>query len=101
MEAQYNEILQAAGCGDLACLRVLPYETLFDAINATYFTGYSDGKQFGYGDFYFGPTVDESIIKGLPSAEYAAGKFSKVPTIINHNALEGTRHRLQFILANY
>lgn len=46
-------------------------------------------KQYGYGDYYFTPTVDGKIIQELPSKGFSEGKFSKVPVIADREAYEG------------
>jgi hypothetical protein len=42
--------------------------------------GYSGSLKslYGYGDFYWGPSVDGYIIRGLPSKEFERGAFSSV-----------------------
>ncbi|TIA27512.1 hypothetical protein D6C78_11065, partial [Aureobasidium pullulans] len=87
-DLQYRNVLRTTGCGDLSCLRALPLQSLATALNQTFFSDYQKGY-FGYGDFYYGPAVDGNIIRGLPSVEFGAGKFSKVPIMVDHDALEG------------
>jgi carboxylesterase type B len=88
VEAQYADLLAAAGCADLACLRALPSNKLANASQAAYQTGYA-AQRYGYGDFYFGPTVDGHVIKAPPSQEFKNGDFTKVPILIDHNVHEG------------
>lgn len=88
LESQYNTLLNESGCGSLACLRGLSQSELENATTATYSTAYSNGL-YAYGDFYFGPSIDGTIIQDLPSVEFDKGHFSKVPLMINHDAFEG------------
>ncbi|KAL2785700.1 Alpha/Beta hydrolase protein [Aspergillus keveii] len=88
VEAQYADLLAAAGCTKLACLRALPSDKLANASQAAYWAGYA-AKRYGYGDFYFGPIVDGQVIKALPSQEFKNGHFTKVPLLIDHNVYEG------------
>lgn len=46
-------------------------------------------QEYGYGDFYFGPTVDGTFIRDLPSNEFQNGHFAKVPLITNRDGYEG------------
>jgi hypothetical protein len=50
VEAQYADLLAAAGCTNLACLRALPSDKLANASQAAYWAGYA-AKRYGYGDF--------------------------------------------------
>jgi len=69
-------------------LRAIPFNALGQATQATYATGYSQNL-YGYGDFFYGPVVDGSIIRGLPSNEFLQGHFSKVPLIVDREGYEG------------
>lgn len=88
LEAHHKLLLNETGCSDLPCLRSLDYTTLSNAIQSTYISGYAE-KQYGYGDFDYGPTVDGHIIRELPSLAFPAGRYSKVPMLVDHDALEG------------
>ncbi|KAJ5593683.1 carboxylesterase type B [Penicillium hordei] len=88
IENQYRSLLQAAGCQSLSCLRNISSESLLNASLSSYGSAYMNGD-FGYGDYFFGPTVDGTIIHGLPSEEFSSGRFSKVPLLVDHNSLEG------------
>lgn len=44
---------------------------------------------YGYGDFYFGPSIDYIAIRDLPSNEFKQGHFSKVPLLVDHDGYEG------------
>jgi len=80
LEAQYQQLLQAAGCLDLPCLRNTTENVLAAAAQETYSLGYRHSPRplYGYGDFYWGPSVDGEIIRGLPSREFQRGSFSSV-----------------------
>lgn len=88
LETQYQQFLSAAKCHDLACLRGLSEDALAVASQATYGIGYA-AKSYGYGDYYFGPTVDGIIICDLPSNEFKQGHFTKVPLITDREGYEG------------
>jgi carboxylesterase type B len=96
LNSQYTDLLAAANCSDLACLRSLPYETLANATQTTYQTGYENGR-YAYGDFYYGPTVDGVTIRDYPQREIEAGHFSKVALLIDHSAYEGEHVALIFV----
>ena len=44
---------------------------------------------YGWGDFYYGPSVDGSVIRALPDEEFKRGHFTKVPLIVNRDGYEG------------
>jgi carboxylesterase type B len=77
LEIQYRELLTAAKCQDLACLRNMSAKSLALASETTYITGY-EAKHYGFGDYYYGPTVDGTNIRDLPSNELKQGHFVKV-----------------------
>ncbi|KAL3446805.1 hypothetical protein BJX65DRAFT_308715 [Aspergillus insuetus] len=83
-EAQYADLLAAASCTNLACLRALPSDELANASQAAYQTGYA-AERYGYGDFYFSPIVDGHVIKALLSQEFKDGHFTRVPLLRDHN----------------
>lgn len=88
LERQYNYLLEAANCSSLSCLQGLPDPVLAAATQATYFKGYAEGA-YGHGHFYYGPYVDGSIIRDLPSREFAAGHFTKIPMLTDRDMYEG------------
>ncbi|KAF2436882.1 alpha/beta-hydrolase [Tothia fuscella] len=90
LEAQYEQLLQAAGCADLACLRNISEPALASAAQKTFELGYNrNAPLYGYGDYCYGPSVDGDIIRDLPSREFKRGAFSSVPLLINRDAFEG------------
>ena len=91
LEDQYRELLTSTNCSNLACLRSVPASTLLPASQATYFQGYNAMPEmyYGYGDFYYGPSVDGNVIRDLPSNEFKQGHFSKVPLLVNRDGYEG------------
>ena len=88
LEQQYDVVLQATGCADLACLRALPSDTLGNSTTTIMASGYSSGL-YGFGSYWFGPSVDGEIIQDLPSNEFRRGHFSKMPLLTDHHAFEG------------
>ncbi|KAJ9644670.1 Golgi apyrase [Coniosporium tulheliwenetii] len=88
LESQYRDLLSASNCTSLRCLRQLPYNTLATAIQSTYILGYQAGL-YGHGDFYYGPSVDGSIILDLPSNEFERGHFSRIPLLTDRETYEG------------
>ena len=68
-------MLNATGCQSLACMRQVPESQLLTAQQNAYNRAYR--QYYGYGDFYFGPTVDGTIIRDLPSYEFQRGHFTK------------------------
>ena len=88
LEKQFDALCKASGCNDLECLRQLSDTKLRSAADMTYSAGYEAGD-YGYGDFFFGPYVDGSIVRDLPSNEFKLGHFTKVPLLTNREGYEG------------
>lgn len=88
LETQYRQVLVATGCKNVECLRGQSSDSLINAAQATLDTGFLDNV-YGWGDFYFGPSVDGDAIRDLPSNEFKQGHFTKVPLLVNHNQYEG------------
>jgi hypothetical protein len=79
VEAQYDQLLRASKCADLACLRKLTADDLTRAAQETYNIGWnSTPRLYGFGEFYYGPVVDGKTILGLPSVEFSRGQFANV-----------------------
>lgn len=85
---QYGYLLKETPCENLLCLRALDAVTLANVSQVMYIKAYAD-KAYGYGSFYFGPYVDGKVIKDLPSREFKAGHFTKVPILIDREGYEG------------
>ncbi|KAJ4305019.1 hypothetical protein N0V90_000548 [Kalmusia sp. IMI 367209] len=85
---QYEYLLASANCSTLVCLQGLSEERLQEATQATYISAYAD-EAYGYGNFYYGPYVDGDLIRGLPSQEFRAGHFAKVPLWTSREGYEG------------
>jgi len=85
----YNRILSSANCSDavdtVACLRDLPYETLYPLLNNFLFLDLTPG---------FAPTVDGDIIPNYPTELLHSGRFSRVPHLLGTNSDEGTSPEL-------
>ncbi|KAK3704165.1 hypothetical protein LTR37_014005 [Vermiconidia calcicola] len=88
LEAQYRQMLNATGCDGLECLRGQSTQNLIDASQSAFNAGW-EGGWYGWGDFYFGPSVDGEAIRDLPSNEFKKGNFVKVPLVVNRDAYEG------------
>ncbi|KAJ4295596.1 hypothetical protein N0V90_007609 [Kalmusia sp. IMI 367209] len=88
LDRQFEVLLTDAGCADLKCLQEIPEDVLKNATQKTYTTAYLEGA-YGYGTFYYGPYVDGKVVRDLPSREFAAGHFAKVPTIVSREGYEG------------
>jgi carboxylesterase type B len=59
------------------------------ATQQTYIDAYSSESLYGFGDFYYGPSVDGDIIRDLPSNEWKQGHFTKTPLLVDRNGYEG------------
>lgn len=74
----YNNITTTVGCNtaadSLACLRTVPYEKLFNAVNG----------------FQFKPYIDGNFISQPPSVSIAKGQIADVALIMGSNTDEGT-----------
>jgi carboxylesterase type B len=88
LAVQFGYLLSSANCSTLACLRDLPEESLKTASQATYRMGYRNGA-YGYGSFYYGPYIDGELLLDLPSREFKAGHFAKLPMMVSREGLEG------------
>lgn len=88
LELQYQQLLQAANCTDLSCLRALSFDGLHEAQQATFVNAYAAGS-YGYGDYYAGPAVDGVNLVTLPSLAFSSGNYSKVALLVDHDAYEG------------
>ncbi|PVH68656.1 alpha/beta-hydrolase [Cadophora sp. DSE1049] len=87
LNSQFQLLLAATNCTDIACLRSLDYGTLANATQKTYVDGYASGL-YGFGDFFYGPYIDGKFIRAYPSQEWAQGHFSKVPMLLDHDEFE-------------
>ncbi|KAK4160660.1 alpha/beta-hydrolase [Cladorrhinum sp. PSN259] len=85
---QYRYLLRETSCENFQCLRALDAAELATASQLTYFEAYAD-KAYSHGSFYFGPYVDGNVIKDLPSREFRAGHFTKVPILVDREGYEG------------
>ena len=88
LERQYDTLISLSNCSSLACLQAVPEDKLKSITQASYLKGYAEG-QYGYGTFYYGPYVDGTIIQNLPSREIKAGRYTKVPTLVDRDQYEG------------
>jgi len=85
---QYGYLLRETACENLQCLRGLDAAKLANASQITYIKAYAEDA-YGYGSFYYGPYVDNKAIKDLPSKEFRAGHFTKIPALIDREQYEG------------
>ncbi|OZJ02627.1 hypothetical protein BZG36_03829, partial [Bifiguratus adelaidae] len=92
-QTNYERILHNTSCTDLECLRRIPSDQIITLTQNSIGNSYPDAAgnfgQYATGDFVFGPVVDGSFIKGLPTAEFKAGRFYHVPILTNHESAEG------------
>ena len=89
IETQYQQLLAAADCSDLACLRCADPAALARAFQKVYVDAYAAGF-YSYGEFYFGPTVDGHVLTAFPSQSFASGNFTKnVPLVVDRDGYEG------------
>lgn len=90
LEAQYQTLLTTAGCKDLECLRNLSEAALAKASQSSYTKAYDASPPlYGWGDFFYGPSVDGHIIQELPSEAFQNDNFSSVPMITDREEFEG------------
>lgn len=82
-EVLYHSALKLSGCDSLACLRELPaskVQYLNQAVlNATY-----PGPGFAFGEYSYGPVIDGTFLKELPSLAFQGGRFYDVPLMVDH-----------------
>ncbi|KAJ3523491.1 hypothetical protein NM208_g12428 [Fusarium decemcellulare] len=88
VQGQYDGFLKAANCSSLKCLRKLPLSAIRTASRAATVAAYLD-KQYAYGTFYWGPTIDGKIIQRGLHEEFEDGHFTKVPILVDRNFDEG------------
>ena len=62
-------MLEVTGCSDLACLRALPYDTLYDAIAESDFSG---------GPVKDGDILPNSIVEAFKKGEVLQVRFASV-----------------------
>ena len=77
---------------DEDALRVATQQTYIDAYRTQ-----SPGT-YGYGDFYYGPSVDGDVIRDLSSNEWKQGHFTKVPLLVDRDGYEGFAFSNQSVL---
>ncbi|KAF2689760.1 alpha/beta-hydrolase [Lentithecium fluviatile CBS 122367] len=83
---QYETLLTATNCSDLACLRSLDSDTIQAANNATLFPGTLPVALFPYA-----PVIDHQLFTDHPQAMLQAGNFSRArPLMIGSSHSEGT-----------
>jgi len=87
-ERQFSYTLALSNCTDLKCLRSKSSATLGVVNQAVQEAAYP-GPGDGYGLFYYGPVVDGTFVKNLPSLEFFSGNFYKVPLLVDHDVYEG------------
>lgn len=100
LEGQYRDLLTASGCNNIQCLRNLNESALQTATQQTYVDAYNSQPLgiYGFGDFYYGPSVDGDIIRDLPSNEWKQGHFTKVPLLVDRDGYEGFYFSNQSVL---
>jgi hypothetical protein len=96
LEAQYRHLLHEAKCSNITCLRALPDGVLAAASQQTYVMGYFSQPKpwYGYGDSYYGPSVDGKSIIDMPSKEFRRGDFAPVRhASLMMDETKGTRYQ--------
>jgi carboxylesterase type B len=88
LDEQYRILLDATQCANLQCLQEVSEDLLKNATQETYTTAYAKGA-YGHGTFYYGPYVDGELVRDLPSREFMAGHFARVPTLVSREGYEG------------
>jgi carboxylesterase type B len=92
-EEEYQRILRNTSCMDIECLRRIPEQDMVtiaqNAVSNNLPNAEGSFGQYASGDFVFGPVVDGDFIRGLPTAEFKAGHYYRVPIMTNHESAEG------------
>ena len=86
LEVQYQQVLSAANCSDIHCLRSLSEEEFNEAQQAVLTR---DASSYTYGLFYYAPYVDGEFIRNLPSTEMSLGNIAPVPLMTSRDGNEG------------
>jgi len=73
--ATWTNLLKATGCGNLQCIRTLPFQQLNSSL----------ARVGG-----FGPLIDNDFILHHPAKQFHDGDFVKVPLLCGANSDEGT-----------
>ncbi|KAJ0355800.1 hypothetical protein COL154_011219 [Colletotrichum chrysophilum] len=83
---QYDHLLNATNCSDLACLRSLDSDIIQRANSGFPFPGQANVPLFPYG-----PVIDGHLLTGTPSEMLRNGNFAKHrPLILGSSSTEGT-----------
>ncbi|KAJ0269517.1 hypothetical protein COL940_012400 [Colletotrichum noveboracense] len=86
IQYQYDHLLNATNCNDLACLRSLDSDTIQRANRGFPFPGQANVPLFPYG-----PVIDGHLLTGTPSEMLRNGSFAKHrPLILGSSSTEGT-----------
>jgi carboxylesterase type B len=88
LNTQYHGLLSSADCGDINCLRRLSIDDFNTAVDRATNLAFDNGD-FPYGTFYWGPVIDGRIIRDFPLTELQAGRFAKVPVLVDRSGFEG------------
>ena len=88
LDKQFELLLDATRCTDLKCLQGVPEDVLKNVTQESYTTAYLNGA-YGHGHFYYGPYVDGEFVQDLPSREFKAARYAKVPTWVSREGFEG------------
>ena len=85
LEFQYQDALNATGCGSISCLRALPGEQLQAANLARTYPGSDKVALFTYA-----PCIDGTFFTQTPVSLFKNGRFADVPLLIGNTEDEGT-----------
>ena len=86
LEVQYQQVLSAANCPDVNCLRSFSGEE-FNQAQQKVLT--QDTSSYAYGLFYYAPYVDGNFIRSLPSNDMSWGNIATVPLMTSRDGNEG------------
>jgi carboxylesterase type B len=93
-ERQYRDVLGAANCSDVNCLRQVP-ELQLATVQQLVMNNTQGQPPYVDGSFDFVPIVDGKFIRQLPNEAYKTGQFYKVPLLIDHDEWEGYAYSQQ------
>ncbi|CAI0655494.1 unnamed protein product [Colletotrichum noveboracense] len=85
---QYQRVLESSSCASLSCLHGLSAAALNNAAWRAWKTALNEAETV-YGLFYYGSTIDNDAVMDLPARQFKAGKFTKVPVLVDRDMFEG------------
>ncbi|KAH7374054.1 Alpha/Beta hydrolase protein [Cadophora sp. MPI-SDFR-AT-0126] len=88
LNRQYDRLIDNANCSSLDCLRGLSLSSIRKATTAAAQQAYTAGE-YPFGNFYWGPYVDGTIIRDSLINDFRNGHFTRVPVMVDHSLYEG------------